>query len=312
MILETIQISQNATLTAILHGPSEEMQSDSALRRPAVVICPGGAYEFCSVREADAPASAFLNMGLQVFILLYSCGEDAGGKQPLTEAAQSVRLVRERADEWWIDPQKILICGFSAGGHLAASLGVHWDDPALAERCGVQDASVLRPDAMVLGYPVITAGQYAHRRSIAHVSRASGEPEQYWSLEENVSEKTPPTFLWHTMTDDSRAGGEQPAVRAAAPPLRRRVRMPSVRIRPPRHVGGNARGRRGLPRRPRLGRPLPDLAHRPLRPAGRRCRINCLRRPHLFSRKRKDGGEKSAWRRVWCFLRLNLGGSPMF
>ena len=150
MILETIQISQNATLTAILHGPSEEMQSDTALRRPAVVICPGGAYEFCSVREADAPASAFLNMGLQVFILLYSCGEAAGGKQPLTEAAQSVRLVRERADEWWIDPQKILICGFSAGGHLAASLGVHWDDPALAERCGVQDASVLRPDAMML------------------------------------------------------------------------------------------------------------------------------------------------------------------
>ena len=179
------------------------MQSDSALRRPAVVICPGGAYEFCSVRESDAPASAFLNMGLQVFILLYSCGEAAGGKQPLTEAAQSVRLVRERADEWWIDPQKILICGFSAGGHLAASLGVHWDDPALAERCGVQDASVLRPDAMVLGYPVITAGQYAHRNSIVNVSRASGEPEQYWSLEENVSEKTPPTFLWHTMTDNS-------------------------------------------------------------------------------------------------------------
>ena len=193
MILETIQISQNATLTAILHGPSEEMQSDTALRRPAVVICPGGAYEFCSVREA---------MGLQVFILLYSCGEAAGGKQPLAEAAQSVRLVRERADEWWIDPQKILICGFSAGGHLAASLGVHWDDPALAERCGVQDASVLRPDAMVLGYPVITAGKYAHRNSIVNVSRASGEPEQYWSLEENVSEKTPPTFLWHTMTDD--------------------------------------------------------------------------------------------------------------
>ena len=79
---------------------------------------------------------------------------------------------------------------------------MHWDDPALAERCGVQDASVLRPDAMVLGYPVITAGQYAHRNSIVNVSRASGEPEQYWSLEENVSEKTPPTFLWHTMTDD--------------------------------------------------------------------------------------------------------------
>ena len=116
MILETIQISQNATLTAILHGPSEEMQSDTALRRPAVVICPGGAYEVCSVRESDAPASAFLNMGLQVFILLYSCGEDAGGKQPLAEAAQSVRLVRERADEWWIDPQKILICGFAAEG----------------------------------------------------------------------------------------------------------------------------------------------------------------------------------------------------
>ena len=104
MILETIQISQNATLTAILHGPSEEMQSDSALRRPAVVICPGGAYEFCSVREADAPASAFLNMGLQVFILLYSCGEDAGGKQPLTEAAQATREVdaASRAVHAWV------------------------------------------------------------------------------------------------------------------------------------------------------------------------------------------------------------------
>ena len=65
MILETIQISQNATLTAILHGPSEEMQSDTALRRPAVVICPGGAYEFCSVREADVNRRPpFLNMGL--------------------------------------------------------------------------------------------------------------------------------------------------------------------------------------------------------------------------------------------------------
>ena len=203
MILETIQISQNATLTAILHGPSEEMQSDSALRRPAVVICPGGAYEFCSVREADAPASAFLNMGLQVFILLYSCGEDAGGKQPLTEAAQSVRLVRERADEWWIDPQKILICGFSAGGHLAASLGVHWDDPALAERCGVQDASVLRPDAMVLGYPVITSGIKTHGGSIANLAGDDTALQAIFSLENQVRGDLPPFFIWHTVADQA-------------------------------------------------------------------------------------------------------------
>ena len=190
----------DATVTAYLADNLTEMGRDHALR-PCLVICPGGGYQYCSQREAEPIALHFLPEGFHVFILNYSTEPHRYPTQ-LREAAGCMELIHQNASARHCDVSRIALLGFSAGGHLAASLGVHWDDPALAERCGVQDASVLRPDAMVLGYPVITAGQYAHRNSIVNVSRASGEPEQYWSLEENVSEKTPPTFLWHTMTDD--------------------------------------------------------------------------------------------------------------
>ena len=100
-----------------------------------------------------------------------------------------------------MDKHKIVVCGFSAGGHLAASLGVHWNDPDIMRRCEVKDAQMLRPDAMILGYPVITAGIFAHRESIQRVSQDCHEDECYWSLETQVTEQTPPAFLWHTMND---------------------------------------------------------------------------------------------------------------
>ena len=90
MILETIKFSEHAELTAYLHSPSTAMQSEEAVKRPAMIVCPGGAYMFCSDREADAPAMAFLNMGLQVFVLRYSVDKFAGNKQPLVEVAASI------------------------------------------------------------------------------------------------------------------------------------------------------------------------------------------------------------------------------
>lgn len=202
MILETFPITEHASLQAYLHSPSPEIQSETACLRPAVIICPGGAYEFRSDREADAPALAFLNMGLQVFVLHYTTGKDAGNKNPLTQLAASIQLVRENAQRWQIHPHKILVCGFSAGGHLAASMGVHWNDPEIMRRCGAQSAAQLRPDGLVLCYPVIHAGAYAHETSIENVSRNCPEPREYWSLETQVTAQTPPAFLWHTMTDD--------------------------------------------------------------------------------------------------------------
>lgn len=200
MIVKDLQLPECGTLEIMLHSPSEELNTAYATRRPAVILCPGGAYTFCSAREADPPAIAFLNMGFQVFLLRYPVKEMAGKKRPLFALASAIKLVRENANAWQINPNRIAVAGFSAGGHLAASLGVHWSDPILAEYCHVQDSHTLRPDAMVLAYPVITAGTYAHQESIATVSLGS-EENGYWSLETQVDERTPPTFLWHTMDD---------------------------------------------------------------------------------------------------------------
>ena len=190
-----------ATLQAYLH--EEICGSDGQVwgPRPAVILCPGGGYAFTSPREADPPAFLFLNMGLQVFILHYRVGEQAGKLQPMEDLARSILLVRERCSEWEIDPDRVAVMGFSAGAHLACSLGVHWDDEELARRCEVKEVRRLRPDAMILAYPVITAGTFAHRKSIELVSADSGRPQEYWSLETQVNDKTPPAFLWHTMDD---------------------------------------------------------------------------------------------------------------
>lgn len=201
MMVETIQIMHNATLTALLHTPSSEMREREAIKRAAMIICHGGGYGMLSDRESDPPAIAFLNMGLQVFILRYPIKEEAGNKAPLEALARSVQIVRNNSEQWQIDSKKIAVCGFSAGAHVAGSLGVHWDDPEILMRCQVKCADELRPDAMVLCYPVITAGEFAHPGSIRCVSRKCNEHTNYWSLECHVNENTPPTFLWHTMED---------------------------------------------------------------------------------------------------------------
>lgn len=201
MKVEQIRLSEYGTLTALLHEKSDEMQNDAAEKRTAVILCPGGAYSSCSDRESDPPAIAFLNMGCQVFVLRYAVAPHAGNKQPLQELASSVKLVRGNAEKWQVGEHKIAICGFSAGGHLAASLGVHWNDPDLLRRCGTENPRQLRPDALILGYPVITAGKFAHQGSIQQVSRNCREEKSYWSLENMVTDQTPPAFIWHTMDD---------------------------------------------------------------------------------------------------------------
>ena len=204
--MERIQFSplpgSCAQVTGYLHTPLTEM----AVRRerfPAVVLCPGGAYAMCSQREADPVALRFFAAGYQVFTLLYSTGEKARNFQPLLELSQTFRLVRERAGEYRVDPEKIAVCGFSAGGHLAASLGTLWDHEELRMRGG-EYGEQNRPNAMILCYPVILANQCAHVESLRNVSGCEpGTPGYgFFSLEQHVGPHTPPAFLWHTMEDD--------------------------------------------------------------------------------------------------------------
>lgn len=169
--------------------------------RPAVVICPGGGYGMTSDREAEAVALQLMSAGFHVFVLRYSCYPSAY-PAALLEAAKAVCTVREHAEEWHVDPNKIIIGGFSAGGHLAGSLGVFWNRGFLADFLGCQN-EMMRPNGMILCYPVITSGEFAHRGSFENLLQERyDELVEEMSLEKRVTKQTPPAFLWHTYEDN--------------------------------------------------------------------------------------------------------------
>ncbi|MBE6885468.1 MAG: alpha/beta hydrolase [Ruminococcaceae bacterium] len=171
--------------------------------RKAVIVCPGGAYVMRSDREGEPIALAFAAAGMAAFVLNYSV-VPATYPQALCEAAEAVALVRSHAEEWQIDPKGILVCGFSAGGHLAGSIGTLWDRPEITEALGGKSEDY-RPDGMILSYPVISWGEYADGDSIQNLlgEAFSEERAERVSLEKWVTEKTPPAFLWHTASDEA-------------------------------------------------------------------------------------------------------------
>lgn len=171
-------------------------------KRPLIILCPGGGYNHLSDREAESEALQFMAMGCHAAVLHYSVAP-AKYPVPLTELAWSVKYIREHIAEWHIEEDKIIIQGSSAGGHLAASLGMFWTEEWLQKAVSAASAEEIRPNAMLLCYPVITSGEYAHRGSF---EKLAGDDEALWeklSLEKQVNDKTPRTFLWHTLTDGS-------------------------------------------------------------------------------------------------------------
>lgn len=133
----TLNEERNVTLTAYLQETGGRFDYISA--RPGMLIIPGGGYQYCSEREADPPAMAFLKAGFQVFILNYSIGKDARWPNPLEDYEKAMKLIHARAEEWKVYEDKVAVLGFSAGGHLAACAAT------MAEH---------RPAAAVLGYAV--------------------------------------------------------------------------------------------------------------------------------------------------------------
>lgn len=177
-------------MTGYLHEEAEH---------PAMLIVPGGAYSMVAAGEGEIVAKKFFEKGFDTYVLVYTCALFEGnpiGKQPLKDLAKAVYIIRNR------NRRKLVVCGFSAGGHLAASLGVHWEDPEITPE-GAAEQRILRPDAEILCYPVITSGEYAHKDSFQALygPNATKQQLQYASVEKNVTESTPPTFLWHTATD---------------------------------------------------------------------------------------------------------------
>lgn len=187
-------------LVAYLQERMPGDEPDYAL--PAVVVYPGGGYKHLSAREADPIAMEFAAKGYQTFILYYSL-DPRRYPAPLLDGAKAMNLIRKNAKDWCVDPERIAICGFSAGGHAAALLSCLWNDPVIAE-AGLSN-SLARPDAAILCYPVITSEKgHCHEGSFQCLLGEDVEEKRTeMSLETRVTETNPPTFLWHTAADQS-------------------------------------------------------------------------------------------------------------
>ncbi|MCD8039269.1 MAG: alpha/beta hydrolase [Lachnospiraceae bacterium] len=206
MKFEKIKIEAEGAANAWLALYAQESYPETYgnRKRPLILICPGGGYEHVSVREGEPIALQFLAAGAHAAVLWYDVG--AGMEHPLQlmELAWAVSHIREHADDYAVDKDKIIVAGFSAGGHLAASLGCFWDKDWLSQAVG-KDKGCYKPNGLILAYPVITFGSHAHRGSFEKLmgSKASDELAELLSLEHQVTEQVPPVFMWHTFEDAS-------------------------------------------------------------------------------------------------------------
>ena len=191
MRFEQLELTGGGTLTLYLRESVEAMPHFR--QRPLVLVVPGGGYNHVSPREGDPVALQFAAAGYHTAVLHYAVGESARDALPMRQLAQAIGLVRQHAAQWHILPEKIAVCGFSAGGHLALS-GAVLDIPG--------EAAQPRPNAVILGYPVVTAGQYAHRGSFVQLA-GSADPaaQQEFGLEDKITPQMTPVFVWTTMED---------------------------------------------------------------------------------------------------------------
>ncbi|MCR4641646.1 MAG: endo-1,4-beta-xylanase [Lachnospiraceae bacterium] len=171
----------------------------------AMLMVPGGGYCMVCAHEGELPGMEFFDRGMNVFVLTYTTDITMSvplKKQPLNDLSRAVRFIRKNAEEFGVKDGKLVICGFSAGAHLCGSLAVHYDD--VEDKDAQYKEISNRPDGVILGYPVITMGEYTHEGSRdALLGRDPSEEElEYFSLEKQVTEQTPPCFLWQTRTDD--------------------------------------------------------------------------------------------------------------
>lgn len=192
-----MKTNPTSRLPHISPGTSAELPFNE--KRKAILVIPGGAYAFCSDREADPIAHAYLAAGFNTFVLRYSVYRTGNPvwPNPLIDASAAMKYIRDHAEEFHIDPDYIFVIGFSAGGHLAASLGTMWDNDEIESMLGFPKG-YNRPTGMILAYAVLSGLEYAHRGSIDNIlgdRKEDEEARKSLSLEYRVSEKTCPAFL---------------------------------------------------------------------------------------------------------------------
>lgn len=175
-------------------------EGTASASRAGILVLPGGAYERQASHEGKAVAEFLAQRGLVAAVLTYRVAERARWPNPFADATRAMRLLRQQATRWQLDPKRLGILGFSAGGHLASTVATQpdWyacpDDPLV----GQQSA---RPDVLALAYPVISMQEYSHERSKERLIGHQPDLAAALSNHRNVNALTPPTFLFHTAED---------------------------------------------------------------------------------------------------------------
>ena len=198
-------------------------------KRPAIIVAPGGAYAIHATKESEPVAIQFMQMGYQVFVLHYSVGSDRShpergilkhARYPLQviEMLEALHIVKEHADEWHIDANRIFLMGFSAGGHVCASCGVRWKDAKIVEQLSfIPKEEELKVNGIVLGYPFLVpnSDEFFEQHHLEAVQRVQGitnyvlyqsdtpsrEDFDKVNLLNYISKDTVPMFLWHSIDD---------------------------------------------------------------------------------------------------------------
>lgn len=171
----------------------------------AVVVCPGGGYGGLAMGHEGHEIAQWLNsLGVSAFICDYRHrGKGYGHPAPSQDAARAIRTVRARATEFGVEPARIGVIGFSAGGHLASTVSTHYESGVAGDPDPVQQVSS-RPDFAILCYPVIAFGEaFTHGGSQRNLLGENPDPELVRKLsnEKQVTKDNPPTFIWHTSDD---------------------------------------------------------------------------------------------------------------
>lgn len=172
--------------------------------RDAMLVLPGGGYSHvCADREGENIALELVAKGINAFVLTYSVGEDAVFPRQLLDAARALKLIKERAEDFHINPDRVFAVGFSAGGHLCGTLATHYE---IAEKELGLEKNYLRVKGAILSYPVVTAYGETHTGSFMYLLKKpfenyTDEERKFHSIECNVTAETPPMFIWHTSED---------------------------------------------------------------------------------------------------------------
>ena len=196
MQLEQLELTGGGTLTLYLRESVEAMPHFR--QRPLVLVVPGGGYNHVSPREGDPVALQFAAAGYHTAVLHYAVGESARDALPMRQLAQAIGLVRQHAEQWNILPDQIALCGFSAGGHLAASVSTCYNRQVYEPVDAIDKASA-RPDFSLLGYPVISMlPKYAHDGTKKRLLGENPSPKmmERYSAELYVDNNTPPAFIF--------------------------------------------------------------------------------------------------------------------